>query len=55
MIMSDHDSTFTNSKFKEILDKYDMIQNLYVKDDDHALGLIDSFSRTLKKTFTGIN
>jgi hypothetical protein len=53
-IMSDHDSTFTSSQFKEILNKYDMIQNLNIKDDHHALGLIDSFARTLKKTFTRI-
>ncbi len=50
--MSDHDSTFTSSQFKEILNKYDMIQNLNIKDDHHALGLVDSFARTLKKTFT---
>ena len=48
-IMSDHDSTFTSSQFKEILNKYDMIQNLNIKDDHHALGLIDSFARTFKK------
>jgi hypothetical protein len=53
-IMSDHDSTFTSSQFKEILNKYDMIQNLNIKDDHHALGLVDSFARTLKKTFTRI-
>ncbi len=50
--MSDHDSTFTNSQFKEILNKYDMIQNLNIKDDHHPLGLIQTFARTLKKTFT---
>ncbi len=55
-IMSDHDSTFTSSQLKEILNKYDMIQNLDIKDDHDAaaLGLIDSFARTLKKTFTRI-
>ena len=26
-----------------------MIQNLDIKDDHHALGLIDSFARTLKR------
>jgi transposase InsO family protein len=54
MIMSDHDSTFTRNQFKEILEKYDIIQNLNIKDDHHALGLIDSFARTLKKTLTRI-
>jgi hypothetical protein len=48
-IMSDHDSTFTSNQFKEILDKYGIIQNLNIKDDHHALGLIDSFARTFKK------
>ncbi len=52
--MSDHDLTFTRSQFKEILNKYDMIQNLYIKDDHHALGLIESFARTSKKTLTRI-
>ena len=54
IIMSDHDSTFTSNQFKEILEKYDIIQNLNIKDDHHALGLIDSFARTLKKTLTRI-
>jgi hypothetical protein len=49
MIMSDHDSTFTNSQFKEISNKYDMIQNLNIKDYHHALGLIESFAKTLKR------
>ncbi len=31
MIMSHHDSTFTSTQFKEILNKYDIIQNLIVK------------------------
>lgn len=53
-IMSDHDSTFTTSQFKEILDKHNIFQNLNIKDDHHALGLVDSFARTLKKTFTRI-
>jgi hypothetical protein len=45
-IMSDHDSTFTSSQFKEILNKYDMIQNLNIKDDHHALGLMDCFENS---------
>ena len=53
-LMSDHDSTFTNSKFKEILKENEIFQTLNIKDDHHALGLIDSFARTLKKTFTRI-
>ena len=53
-LMSDHDSTFTNSKFQEILKENEIFQTLNIKDDHHALGLIDSFARTLKKTFTRI-
>ena len=53
-LMSDHDSTFTNSKFQEILKKNETFQKLNIKDDHHASGLIDSFARTLKKTFTRI-
>jgi hypothetical protein len=33
---------------------YDIIQKLNIKDDHHALGLIDSFARTLKRTLTRI-
>ena len=47
--MSDHDSTITNSKFKEILKGNEIFQTLNIKDDHHALELIDSFARTLKK------
>jgi hypothetical protein len=49
IIMSDRDSLFTSSQFKEIINNYDMTQSLNIKDDHHALGLIDSFARTLKK------
>jgi hypothetical protein len=38
MIMSDHDSTFTSTPFEAILDKYNMIQNLNIKDDHHPSG-----------------
>jgi hypothetical protein len=54
MIMSNHDSMFSSDQFKEILEKYDIIQNLNIKDDHYALGLSDCFARTLKKTFTRI-
>ena len=46
-LMSDHDSTFTNSKFQEILKENEIFQKLNIKDDHHALGLIDSFARTI--------
>ncbi len=45
ILMSYHNSTFTNSKFKEILQENDIFQILNIKDDHHALGLIDSFAR----------
>ena len=48
-LKSDHDSTFTNSKFEEILEENEIFQTLNIKDDYHALGLIDSFARTLEK------
>jgi hypothetical protein len=48
--MSDNDSTFTNSQFKEILDKHDIILQPNKLNDHHALGLIDIIARTLKKT-----
>jgi len=54
ILMSDNDSTFTNSQFKEILDKHDIMFQPNKLNDHHALGLIDSFARTLKKTFTRI-
>jgi hypothetical protein len=54
ILMSDNDSTFTNSQFREILDKHDIMFQPNKLNDHHALGLIDSFARTLKKTFTRI-
>jgi ribosomal protein L21E len=50
--MSDHDSTFMSSKFQEILKDNEVIHQPNILDDHHALGLIDSFTRTLKKTLT---
>jgi hypothetical protein len=54
ILMSDNDSTFTNSQFKDILDKHDIMFQPNKLNDHHALGLIDSFDRTVKKTFTRI-
>ena len=39
-LMSEHDSTFTNSKFQEILKENEIFKKLNIKDDHHALGLI---------------
>ena len=52
ILMSDHDSTFMSSKFQEILKDNEVIHQANILDDHHALGLIDSFARTLKKTLT---
>jgi ribosomal protein L21E len=52
ILMSDHDSTFMSSKFQEILKDNEVIHQPNILDDHHALGLIDSFTRTLKKTFS---
>ena len=49
ILMSDNDSTFTNSQFREILDKHDIMFQPNKSNDHHALGLIDSFARTLKR------
>ena len=54
ILMSDNDSTFINEKFQQILQSNKIIHQSNVVGDHHALGLIDSFARTLKKTFTRI-
>lgn len=54
ILMSDNDSTFINDKFQQILETNKIIHQSNVVGDHHALGLIDSFARTLKKTFTRI-
>ena len=54
ILMSDNDSTFINSQFQQILNNNDIIHKPNILNDHHALGLIDSFARTLKKTFTRI-
>lgn len=52
ILMSDNDSTFINSQFQDILKSNDIIHQPNIINDHHALGLIDSFARTLKKTLT---
>jgi hypothetical protein len=54
ILMSDNDSTFINDKFQQILNNNDIIHRPNILNDHHALGLIDSFARTLKITFTRI-
>ena len=45
IIMSDQDSVFTSVAFEKILDKYQIILNLYIKDDHNALGIIDAYAK----------
>lgn len=54
ILMSDNDSTFMNDKFQQILQSHKIIHQPNKLNDHHSLGLIDSFARTLKKTFTRI-
>ena len=53
-LMPDHDSTFTISKFEELLEENEIFQTINIKDDYHALGLIACFSGTSKKILTRI-
>jgi Integrase core domain len=52
ILMSDNDSTFINSQFQQILNNNNIIHQPNKINDHHALGLVDSFARTLKKTLT---
>ena len=45
-LMPDHDSTFTISKFEELLEENEIFQTINIKDGYHALGLIACFSGT---------
>ena len=48
IIMADQDSVFTSDAFEKILDKYQIILNLYIKGDHNALGVIDAYAKRLK-------
>ena len=48
IIMSDQDSVFTSAAFENILDKYQIALNLYIKGDHNALGIIDAYAKRLK-------
>ena len=48
LLMSDQDSTFMSSEFQDILDRYEITFDAYIKGDHSALGIIDSFARRLK-------
>lgn len=51
-LMSDNDSSFMTKEFQELLQKNNIIHDPNTLNDHHALGLIDSFARILKITFT---
>ncbi len=48
MIMADQDSVFTSAAFENILDKYQIALNLYIKGDHNTLGIIDAYAKRLK-------
>jgi len=49
MITADQDTVFTRSQnFADLLDKYQITFDAYVKGDHNALGVIDSFAKRLK-------
>ena len=54
VINSDNDASFLGSKFQALLNKHNIIHIENVKDDHHALGIIDNFAKRLKTTFTKI-
>ena len=43
--MADQDSVFTSDACEKILDKYQIILNLYSKGDHNALGVIDAYAK----------
>ncbi len=42
--MSDQASVFTSDDFENILDKYQISLNLYIKGDHNALGIIYAYA-----------
>lgn len=51
-IMSDNDKAFLSSAFTEELDKYDIILDVNILNDHHALGIIDNFAKRIKTTLS---
>ena len=47
IIMADQDSVFNSDTFERILDKYQIILNLFIKGDHNALGVIDAYAKRL--------
>lgn len=48
MITCDQDSVFLGDAFGELLDKYQITLDAYIKGDHNALGVIDSFAKKYK-------
>ena len=48
IITADQDSVFMGQDFNDVLDKYQITFDAYIKGDHNALGVIDSFAKRLK-------
>jgi len=48
IIIADQDSVFLSDAFNQILDKYNIILDVYIKGDHNALGIIDAYAKRLK-------
>ena len=48
IISADQDSVFMCHAYYEILHKYNIILDVYVKSDHNALGIIDAYGKRLK-------
>ena len=46
--MADQDSSFLGDEFTDLLDKYNITFDTYIKGDHNALGIIDVFARKIK-------
>jgi transposase InsO family protein len=52
ILSTDNDTAYTGSDFKKLCKTFEIIHQTNVKDDHHALGIIDRFARTTKSMFT---
>ena len=48
LIMADQDSSFLGDEFTDLLDKYNITFDTYIKGDHNALGIIDVFASKIK-------
>ena len=52
VISTDNDTAYTGADFQLVCKKFNIIHQTNVKDDHHALGIIDRFARTTKMIFS---